>query len=359
MKDTHAVVQVRDHLFWIHIFEPTPNSILRLLHLSRAKSKGTPAWWKPSYAQCDEQQPVCFRCKTSLRECSYPLGAIRPTVVVGLFQSVETGGDSTASTTSHSSPGSEPQDCPETPAPKERIKHVVLTGSRLLRHDAVSDLDVERQPALIGTNTSIVAMKIRGQPKKIRPLLPNIFAPTSGFTVTDYNNPFLKLPKSELYPDLATISISPNSKSIRNKHMEFFLRFHQERITSAHYFVWFDYHELHTKHVHAMAESCLALQYSVVAFSALVYSVKEQRIGNELALLYYTMAMKELQLLLNDLADTDSDVALATALQLSSFDVSSPCFINEAHFSASWGTRPNVFATSMAQRVSCAVPHLL
>ena len=71
-----------------------------------------------------------------------------------------------------------------------------------------------------------------------------------------------------------------------------------------------------------MAEDCYALEYAMVAFSALVYSVREHRQPiKEIALLYYTMAMKELQLVLNGLPAKDSDVALATALQLSSFDV--------------------------------------
>ena len=130
---------------------------------------------------------------------------------------------------------------------------------------------------------------------------------------------FLKLPEAMLFPDQATVSRSPSST--RPEPVLFFLRFHAESITSAHYLVWFDYYELHTKHLHSMAENCNALRYALVAFSALVYSTKHRMTGNEIALFYYTMAMKELQSLLNDLANTDSEVALATALQLSTFDV--------------------------------------
>ena len=78
-----------------------------------------------------------------------------------------------------------------------------------------------------------------------------------------------------------------------------------------------------------MAEDSLALQYAMVAFAALVYSVKVHRPAEQVAFQYYTLAIKELQILLNDLVREKGEMAIATALQLASFDVTPPC----PHFS--------------------------
>jgi hypothetical protein len=233
-----------------------------------------------------------------------------------MFQRVEELGDRT----SNSSPESDAAVCQVAPAPNERLKRIALASNVILPYGTLNDSNLPRRSELIGTN--ITRTEEIGKAKRKRPLLPNIFVPTAGLTVAEYNNMFLKLPGARISPDQVTVSRSP--WSTRPETMEFFLRFHAERITSAHYIVWFDYYELHTKHLHSMAESCNALRYALVAFSALVYSTKHRLPGNEIALFYYTMAMKELQLLLNDLADADSEVALATALQLSTFDVHFP-----------------------------------
>lgn len=100
-----------------------------------------------------------------------------------------------------------------------------------------------------------------------------------------------------------------------------------------------------------MAEDSVALRYAVVAFSALVYSVKVQHCpALQVAFSYYTMAIRELQLLLNNLAYQKGETAIATALQLATFDVTTSS-LGYANNSGYWGTQVNAFAIWVAWRV--------
>ena len=67
---------------------------------------------------------------------------------------------------------------------------------------------------------------------------------------------------------------------------------------AAHYFRWHDYPKLCTEIILVMAEHSEALQHAVVAFSALIYSIKVHQGVRVLAFLYYSKAMQELRLLL-------------------------------------------------------------
>jgi hypothetical protein len=154
---------------------------------------------------------------------------------------------------------------------------------------------------------------------KRRHLLPNLFTGGMPLALEDPLHYLTGTP----YLEIAHIPRPPTSN--RPQPVQLFLRFHQEKVTSAHYFAWFDYNQLYTNLLHAMAEDSLALQYAMVAFSALVYSAKVQRASDQMALHYYTLAIKELQPLLNDIVHQKGEIALATALQLASFDVS--CFL--------------------------------
>jgi hypothetical protein len=150
-----------------------------------------------------------------------------------------------------------------------------------------------------------------------RHLLPNFFTAGMQLSLEDHAKYLPGTP----YLEVAHIPRPPTSN--RSQPVQLFLRFHQEKVSSAHYFAWFDYHQLYTNLLHAMAEDSLALQYAMVAFSALVYSAKVQRASDQVALHYYTLAIKELQPLLNEIVHQKGEIALATALQLASFDVNS------------------------------------
>ena len=118
----------------------------------------------------------------------------------------------------------------------------------------------------------------------------------------------------------------PRSISPRSSHtsaMHFFFQYHQETITEAHHFRFHDYPQLYTKLLFGMAEQSVVLQHALVAFSALIYSIKVRQDVKALAFLYYSKALQELRLTLNETATDIGDclVAVASALQLSSFDV--------------------------------------
>ena len=72
-----------------------------------------------------------------------------------------------------------------------------------------------------------------------------------------------------------------------------------------------------------MIEQPNALRDAVVAFSALVYSMEIDRSARVVAFLYYTSALQQLRVLLDQvtLNIDECHMALATALQLASFDV--------------------------------------
>lgn len=209
---------------------------------------------------------------------------------------------------------------------------------------------------------------------RTRRLLPNLSAVGVG------TNPSPPEQQIHCIPDLSTylhdadnnviISIPRPPTSNRAPHVSFFLPFHRAKIIPAHYFAWYDYNHFYTQMIHSMAEESRALQYALVAFSALVYSVKMARPTTRLvAFTYYTMAIRELQGLLNELVqDTGKgEMAIATALQLATFDVTPypptyptypcpSCFVytgmDGVDGSAFGGIRVNVFDTWLVWRVS-------
>jgi hypothetical protein len=124
-------------------------------------------------------------------------------------------------------------------------------------------------------------------------------------------------------PSTVMIEIPRPPKSTRSHPNQFFLSYHQENITEYHYFMYFDYRKLCTRTLLAMAEASDALRHAVVAFSALIYSMKVNRAAREQAFLYYAIALKELRALLDKFPMTvdECHIAIATALQLSAFDV--------------------------------------
>ena len=109
-------------------------------------------------------------------------------------------------------------------------------------------------------------------------------------------------------------------KSNQDRSIQFFLKFHQDTITAAHYFRYFDLPKLHTKWLTAMAEQCQCLRYALVAFSALIYSIKANPNARQIAFYYYAMSLQELRSILD--TDIEYNHLIATALQLSAIDVS-------------------------------------
>ena len=110
--------------------------------------------------------------------------------------------------------------------------------------------------------------------------------------------------------------------SNQNSLLQFFLKFHQEKVISAHYFRSDDYHDLFKRWLPTMAYQSNCLQYAMIAFSALIYSMKVERAAREVAFYHYALALRELRPLLNE-HDLEGECypVIAAVLQLLSIDV--------------------------------------
>ena len=128
-----------------------------------------------------------------------------------------------------------------------------------------------------------------------------------------------------LSPPVLSIPRALSPPADHTQQIRFFLNFHRETITEAHYFRYYDYNKLHTKVLFAMAEELDSMRHSLVAFSALIYSIKIHSDARVTAFIYYAMALQGLHALLNktpmEMATWEWQGAVATALQLSAFDV--------------------------------------
>lgn len=116
--------------------------------------------------------------------------------------------------------------------------------------------------------------------------------------------------------------IPKSPKSTHHPQLLFFLKYHHETINHSHYCLFYDYHQLCTKSLLAIAEHYNPLRYAIVAFSALVYSVRTN-VTREKAFYYYALVLQKMRLRLGT-PPTDIDEyqgMVATILQLSTFDV--------------------------------------
>jgi hypothetical protein len=107
----------------------------------------------------------------------------------------------------------------------------------------------------------------------------------------------------------------------------FFLNYHRENITEFHYFRYYDHRKQCNDMLLQMADKSVALGHAIMAFSALLFFMKTEGFPGEEAFEYYSSSLVEFRQLLDRLQEPlvnheDVHTAVATALQLSSFDVS-------------------------------------
>lgn len=262
-------------------------------------------------------KPVCGRCEKGVRECTYPPPCKKgkPKNRVEKKEEIE---ERPSTSGSESSLNSNHSDA-EFEIPIVRFSSATSNGSPATDSSPnhFNSLDFDPQMLLD---------PIDSPPDLSEPL----------FSTT---NPLLTLGISPpsfcetLVLQMSTSSQSTSStgpthiprppRTTRNQNVQFFLNFHRETVTEFHYFRQYDYHKLCTQTLLAMAEKSDALRHSVVAFSALIYSMKVDRTAREQAFLYYSMSLQQLRVLLDDDLTTTEEkhIAIAIALQLSSFDV--------------------------------------
>jgi hypothetical protein len=154
-------------------------------------------------------------------------------------------------------------------------------------------------------------------PTLAQPLIP-------GLSPSSYSRQLQKSPSMSLSPSIMfniPRPLSSQSSRARMGRSEFFMKYHKEKIREAHYFRWHDYPKLHTVELFILADQNDVLRHAMVAFSALIYSINRPA-AREMAFVYYALALKELRALLNASMDfAQCLTAVATALELSAFDV--------------------------------------
>jgi hypothetical protein len=130
----------------------------------------------------------------------------------------------------------------------------------------------------------------------------------------------------EITPMSFETTLIPRSpSSTRHPTTEFYLAYHRQCINGYYYYSYYDYGQLFTKGLLAMAEQSNALYFGLIAFSALIYALRIDPTARHAAYGFYTLTVQELRLLLDQPMDrVECQIATVCAMQLSSFDVILP-----------------------------------
>jgi len=91
----------------------------------------------------------------------------------------------------------------------------------------------------------------------------------------------------------------------------FYFDHHRERINGCYYYSYYDYQQLFTKGLLTLADESNAVYYGLIAFSALIYSLRIDPTARHAAYCFYSLAVKELRSLL----DKPMDVKLQRSAQ--------------------------------------------
>jgi hypothetical protein len=314
----------------------------RMLYLQETQSEGIflSCERKNTNWKCDEKRPICTRCEKGSRDCSYP-----PPVAP------KRGEKSKASQTKKVEPESSSDesadDIDEFEEEEEEAEasspSVVVKFSSAISPDSSSDsndpfevLHLHEQMAIDSLTPPSFPMEPLFSPSPI------IFSSVSGESPASYSLSLrLNRPSPTVSP--TSVCVSP-SLSVRSplrstsvephfdlSRVEFLVDYHRREINHAHYFRCFDYLKLYSEILFAISDTVPAepkhnaLLLAIAAFSALIYSIKHVPSFRVHAFEFYARTLKELiKLLAKPGMDlTDCYIAVATALELASFDVSS------------------------------------
>lgn len=284
--------------------------------------------------QCDEDKPICNRCWIGARGCIYP-----PSPQTDIM-------------TSHRKIVQQSK--------KEDPQHVSDSESTL--DDGCFNIDDSEQTGLVkfsGEDSSDTASTVDLFQFDQQALIDSV-----NLSRINPSNSLFTFPFSGVYPStfldgFAQSSSRPNTQELQipstlNSIQDsfFFLRFHHKNINEFHRFVYHDYHKFCTTTLMVMVEQSGALRDAVVAFSALIYSMEIDRSVRAQAFMYYASALRQLRIILDqDRMDVEEcHMAVATALQLASFDVFLTS-LKKLIISVSSTMRKNVFDICMALQV--------
>lgn len=129
--------------------------------------------------------------------------------------------------------------------------------------------------------------------------------------------------EANVYTHIVHIPRTPTPPS--HSTVTWYLTYHRRTVNSWQYYTYYDYNQLHTKVLFAMAEGCEALKFGMAAFSALLYSIRYDPAVKTFAFWFYSRALQEMAMLIKKpyLDAVDTQMAIASAMQLSTFDVTS------------------------------------
>lgn len=117
------------------------------------------------------------------------------------------------------------------------------------------------------------------------------------------------------------LQITPSPLNSQLDEIRFFLNYYRENITEYHYFFYHDYRKFFKVELLVMAKQSRVLYLALAAFSAMIYSIKHPNARKQ-AFWYYALALTQLRDLLNAVTNLNEyHLAIATALQLATFDV--------------------------------------
>lgn len=268
--------------------------------------------------------PICTRCEIGKRECVYPISGRRPAAAVSHIDTKEDAeADDDSSSTIEFSDGEDKED--ESGAPRLPVQFLTASSSHDDTFQVVGAGDTELsllidQQMLI--DSLIPPSETLNFPVDVpshNPHFPNISI--SGLTPSEYCEAF-QAPASPgpLSISLQHVPRSPQSNTIQP--VRFFLKYHSECVLYSHYYRWFDFDEFCSKGLLGMAEEYEPLSLAVTGFGALLYSMKVNIQAREVAFVFYALAVQKFrQSLERSLSDGQYYPAIATALQLSTFDV--------------------------------------
>ena len=257
--------------------------------------------------ECTERKPVCDKCLKGSRECTYPSSSQKNK---SSAKKIVDGVKEVTANPAHSNGGFEYPLNVDMLNIDDRSQKTIVKFSD--HNSSVNLLQFDHQMLIDSLRASDdVTESLHCSPN-------SLFT----FTISGIHScqGVFQSPTDTRLTRVIQIPTIPKSTSPR--FTQFFLHFHRANINEFHCFCYHDYHKFCTTTLMAMTEQSNALQHAVVAFSALVYSLKDHSARVQ-AFLYYTSALQQLRVWLDQtIMNVDEcHMAIATALQLASFDV--------------------------------------
>ena len=254
---------------------------------------------------------MCGRCHKGQRDCTYPipLRRIHADLTNGYRAERRRSTSSGSSQGQQNGSDEESQDSPD--------KQMIVRGSS----SGSPETDPAERFANLDYDEQMVVECLAPAPPPPDSTFSTGQFPIVGLEHRNYSRQLHKQHPTDALSSKRVRELSPVSSRVQSTL--FFLNFYRQVVREYHYFLYNDHQKLSTEVLLAMAEQSSALKNSMVAFAALLYSMKEPGAARHIAFVYYAIALKDLcaQLSQFPMSIEECQIAVATALQLASIDV--------------------------------------